>query len=205
MILSTSRRTPLYTIFDTKRTFFVFRLSGCTAKHFTKETVEDWGNEKHGDWECNPVVNMKRSGAKVFASVDRVFYYSGDTMNIKVFINMQEATKMNCTGLEVSLGRSLAIDGYRADKRNQPRKLYEITIIKSEKRKIVVNAGDRNEFEIAIKAPSIDELSFMPKFTDCDEEGVVQQWTPTCVGQVVTIRYFLYTRLVFDGLPYDKC
>ena len=45
----------------------------------------------------------------------------------------------------------------------------------------------------------------MPKFTDPDEEGVVQQWTPTCIGQVLTVRYFIYTRLLFDEIPYEKC
>ena len=71
------------------------------------------------------------------------------TFTIKLFINMQEA-KMKCTGIEMSLGRSIAIDGYRADKKQETRKLYEITNIKTIRRAVEVRIGDRNEFEIEI-------------------------------------------------------
>jgi len=100
----------------------VYRFSGCTYKHFTKETEEDSLNEKHGDWEQNPVVKMKRSGAKVFISTDRVFYYSGQAIQVKMMVNMQEA-KMNCLGIEMSLGRQIAVSGYRASQKNEVRKL----------------------------------------------------------------------------------
>ena len=43
-------------MFDSKRTIFVYRQSGCTFKHFTDEAEEDYRNEKHGDWDQNPVV-----------------------------------------------------------------------------------------------------------------------------------------------------
>ena len=48
-------------------------------------------------------------------STDRVFYYSGDTINVKLFINMQQAN-VNCTGIEMSLGRCIHADGHRVDK-----------------------------------------------------------------------------------------
>ena len=115
---------------------------------------------------------MKRSGANVYVSTDRCFYYSGDTIHVKMFINMMDG-RMKCTGIELSLGRSIAIDGYRADKKMENRKLYEITNIKTMRKAVEVRVGDRNEFDLEIQTPSIDELSFMPKFTDPDEEGVV--------------------------------
>jgi len=39
---------------------------------------------------------------------------------------------------------------------------------------ILLRVGDRNEFEIDFQTPSIDELSFMPKYMEDDEECVVQ-------------------------------
>lgn len=105
------KRKSKYSIFDTKRTIFMFRLSGCTSKHFTKETREDWENVKHGDWGESPEVNMKRSNAKINVTCDRLFYYCGDTINIKIFVNLIKA-KLDCKGIEVSLGRSIAVDGF---------------------------------------------------------------------------------------------
>ena len=58
---------------------------------------------------------MKRSNAKAYVSTDRVFYYSGDTIHVKLFINMQQAN-VNCTGVEMSLGRCIHADGHRVDK-----------------------------------------------------------------------------------------
>lgn len=84
-------------------------------------------------------------------------------------------------------------------------KLHEITIIKQERKNVELFIGDRNEFDYVFQAPAIDQLSFMPKYMDPDEEYVVTQWTPTFVGKVIHVRYYIYTRLLFDGLDYDRC
>ena len=52
--------------------------------------------------------------------------------------------------------------------------------------------------------PSVDDTSFMAKFLSDDEEQILQSWTPTFVGASITVRYFIYTRFLFENLPYER-
>ena len=47
--------------------------------------------------------------------VAEVWRSYGDTINVKLFINMQQAN-VNCTGVEMSLGRCIHADDHRVDK-----------------------------------------------------------------------------------------
>jgi len=49
-------------------------------------------------------------------------------------------------------------------------KLFEITKVLSLTKSIDLMLGDRNEYSFEVETPSIDELSFMPKFLTPDEE-----------------------------------
>ena len=44
----------------------------------------------------------------------------------------------------------------------------------------------------------------MPKYLTPDEELIIQGFTPSFEGKVISNRYFIYARLLFDNLPYDK-
>ena len=44
----------------------------------------------------------------------------------------------------------------------------------------------------------------MPKFVSEDEEMIVDAWTPTHIGHSLHVRYFIYTRLLFETIPYEK-
>lgn len=77
-------------------------------------------------------------------------------------------------------------------------------MIKSERQAFTLEVGDRNQYSIDLTAPSIDELSFMPKYLTPDEELIIQGFTPSFEGKVISNRYFIYARLLFDNLPYDK-
>ena len=192
-----------FQLFDTKRTVVINRKSGVTAKHFFHEKEIDWKNLTHGNWDFNPIVSLKKSYAKVNISVDRTFYYSGDNINVLTYISNEEG-ELTCRGIELSLARFISCKGCQKDKRTTEKKFQEITIIYSQREDIELKIGDRNQYSIDLKCPSIDELSFMPKFLTPDEEMVIQSWTPSFYGKAISVRYFVYLRLLFDDLPYEK-
>ena len=74
-------------VFDTKRTFFVTRKSAIGNKHFMHEKRVDYVNIGHKDWSLNPPCGMKRTGISCKVSIDRLFYYSGDQINVQVFLD----------------------------------------------------------------------------------------------------------------------
>ena len=47
-----------------------------------------------------------------------------------------QTANVNCTGIEMSLGRCIHADGFRVDKKQTESKLHEITIIKQERKYI---------------------------------------------------------------------
>jgi len=87
MIPADQRRAPVFSVFNSKRTVFVFRTSATLAKHFMHETEKDWANKMHGNWGINPSVRVKKSACILSVSLDRQFYYSGDTIKALVLVD----------------------------------------------------------------------------------------------------------------------
>ena len=101
---TTQSKNSRYQLFTTKRSVFITRKSGLTNKHFSAEVESDYVNIRHKDWSENPALNLGKTGAKLYVSVDRMFYYSGDSIDISVMIDNMNGGP-TCKGLEVSLVR----------------------------------------------------------------------------------------------------
>ena len=121
MIPASRNANKQFQLFDTKRTILINRKSGVTAKHFFHEKEIDWKNTTHGNWDLNPIVSLKQSHAKVQISVDRTFYYSGDSINVLTYISNEEG-ELTCRGIELSLARYISCKGCQKDKRTTEKK-----------------------------------------------------------------------------------
>ena len=54
-----------FNLYNTKRTIFITRKSGCTNKHFMHEKKKDYVNPLHQDWTYNPPVGFKRTNMRI--------------------------------------------------------------------------------------------------------------------------------------------
>jgi len=81
----------------------------------------------------------------------------------------------------------------------------EIVTVHTVRKDLKLEAGERNQYELIMDIPSIDETSFMPKYLSPDEEMLLQSWSPTYHGASFKIRYYVYTRALFTNMPANKC
>ena len=103
----------------------------------------DYYNKKHRDWENNPFIKLRRSDLRIYSSVDRIFYYSGDVIEAEVFLDNRDGKEV-CKGIEVSLARSIKADGNSNLLKLEKHAFNEITIIKRERMDLELKVGDRN-------------------------------------------------------------
>lgn len=68
--------------FDTKREVLVLKKGALTTKHFMHEKESDWVNPNHENWGFNPSIGLKKTKARIFVTIDRLFYYAGDKITI---------------------------------------------------------------------------------------------------------------------------
>ena len=119
--------------------------SGITTKLFSMEKKIDYYNKKHRDWENNPFIKLRRSDLRIYSSVNRIFYYSGDVIEAEVFLDNRDGKEV-CKGIEVSLARSIKADGNSNLLKLEKHAFNEITIIKRERMDLELKVGDRNQF-----------------------------------------------------------
>lgn len=149
-------------------------------------------------------MRLRSSNLLLSVTIDRLFYYSGDTIHAEILLDNTKG-KETCRGVEVQLARYITGEGH--DSRNKlinNQQFYEITIIKKENLDLELKVGDKNQFSFDILIPSVDETSYMAKFLTEDEELIMQSWTPTFEGQSISVKYYVYTRLLFENIPYEK-
>ena len=112
---------------------------------------------------------MKRTGIICQVSVDRLFYYSGDQIDVQVHLDNTQG-KSPCKGIEISLARLIQGDGRNRNSKMDNQNFSEIVILKHERLNMDLSVGDRNQFGFTIDIPSVDDTSFMAKFLSEDEE-----------------------------------
>lgn len=148
-------------------------------------------------------MRLRSSNLLLSVTIDRIFYYSGDTIHAEILLDNVEG-KQTCRGVEIQLARYITGEGHDRDNKLSNQEFYEITIIKKQSLDLELKVGDRNQYSFDIDIPSVDETSFMAKFLTEDEELIMQSWTPTFEGKTISIRYYVYTRLLFDDIPYER-
>ena len=52
--------------------------------HFIHEKAKDWKNPRHGDWNNNPPIRLNKIDMSLQVTVDRMFYYAGQPIKVKV-------------------------------------------------------------------------------------------------------------------------
>ena len=188
--------------FFTKRHIFIYRKSGVTDKHFSEETMPDLENVGYNNPRCNPSFSLRHSSTQVRVSIERIFYYVGDTITVQVQVDNAEG-KLHVSGIELALTRSIEAEGPSEYHDKKVCTIREQVTLKTHKFDVKCKKADQNIFKLDFELPAIDDVSWMPSNLTDDEEATLSYFTPTTLGQAVKIRYFILTRLLYKKLPYE--
>ena len=178
-------------------------MSGKTHKHFTEEILPDWENINYNDPRLNPQFCIRGSQTLLRVSLDRIFYYTGDTVTVQLMVDNTEG-KLHCNGVELALMRQIEAEGNSAYDEQKLCKIKELFVIKSKKIDIKCKKTDKNIFKVKFELPSIDDISWMPNNLSSDEEVTLSYFTPTSLGSCVRVKYFILTRMLYSKLSYEE-
>ena len=174
-----------------------------TDKHFSEELMPDWENINYNNPRCNPCFTLRHSATQVRVSMERIFYYVGDTITVQVQVDNADG-KLHVGGVELALMRSMEAEGPSEYHEKKVCYIKEQVTLKTHTFDVKCKKTDQNIFKLDFELPSIDEVSWMPSNLSDDQEATLSYFTPTTLGQAVKIRYFILTRLVHKKLPAEQ-
>ena len=109
--------------------------------------MPDWENVNYNNPRCNPQFKLLHSATQIRVSIERIFYYVGDTITVQIQIDNSEG-KLHVGGVELALMRTIEAEGPSDYHEKKLCAMREQFTLKTHKFQIKCKKADQNVFKL---------------------------------------------------------